>query len=69
MHFTVRDKVNIINCDIIRDIIDEMRRQRKIMMVIKDDNVDEYINLDMTELNIIEASKNDSLSKAVQWAC
>jgi len=35
------------------------------MMVIKDDNVDEYINLDMTELNIIEASKNDSLSKAV----
>ena len=32
--------------------MDEIRRERKILMVINDDNVDQYINMDMTEIDI-----------------
>ena len=32
----------------------EMRCERKIMMVLKDINVDEYIHTDISELNLYE---------------
>jgi len=34
--------------DIIWNVLDECRKERKIMMVLNDDNVDEYVGLNMT---------------------
>ena len=34
------------------DVMDEMRRERKILMVLRDANVDQYIKMDMTEIDI-----------------
>ena len=44
--------------EIIWDILDEVRKERKILMALKDDNVDEYINTDMTEIDIETAKDN-----------
>ena len=38
-------------------------------MVIQDDSVDEYINMDMTELNIYKAKEMEDLSMNVKYAC
>lgn len=47
------DKGKRILCnDIIWDVMDEVRMERKTIMALKDDNVDEYIHLDMTEVDI-----------------
>ena len=36
-------------------VLEEMRRQRKIMMVLKDTyKVDEYINIDITDINLLD---------------
>ena len=34
------------------DVMDETRRERKILMVLRDANVDQYIKMDMTEIDI-----------------
>jgi len=38
-------------------------------MALKDDNIDEYINLDMTEVNIKGAKENKELAPAIKFAC
>jgi len=56
--FIDRNK-KVFSTDITYDVIDELRRERKIMMVINDTNVDQYIDFDMTELVPTEAVKDD----------
>jgi hypothetical protein len=37
----------ILSVDIIDNILDEMRRDRKIRMVLGDDNIEDYIRIDL----------------------
>jgi len=63
LNLTFRDKGKLILCnDIIWDVLDECRKERKILMSLMDDNVDEYIDLDMTEVDIHTAKDNKDLS-------
>ena len=56
LNLTFKDREKRILCsDIIWDVLDETRKERKIVMVLNDDGVDEYIGLDMTETNITTA--------------
>ena len=41
--------------DIVWDVLDEVRKERKVIMALNDDTIDDYINLDMTEVDIISA--------------
>ena len=55
--------------EILLDVIDELRNERKILMAIKDDDVDKYINMEMTELDIYEAADNADLDQEIRFAC
>merc|ERR1719329_554705 len=56
MNFAFKDRAKLIlSNDIIRDVMDEKRRERKIMMVLRDANVEQYIKMNMTELDINNA--------------
>ena len=59
--FTEKHK-KLVSPEILNDVLDEIRRERKIRMVIQDDNVDQYINMDMTEIDIHKAADNEDLS-------
>lgn len=39
-----------LSLEIVENIMDEMRRDRKIRMVLNDDNVEQYIKLDLTNM-------------------
>lgn len=57
MNFAFKEKdknkeKTILSIDINADVLDEMRRQRKIVMVLRDANVDAYIQQNMTEFDI-----------------
>ena len=53
VNFGFRNKGKIILCtEIINDTMDEMRCERKIMMVLQNKKVKEYINANMTELDL-----------------
>ena len=53
MNFAFKDKQKLIlSNDIIRDVMDEKRRERKIQMVLRDANVEQYIKMNMTEIDI-----------------
>jgi len=55
MNFSFRDKSKVIlSTEINWDVIDEMRKERKIVMVLRDLNIDEYIFLDMPEIDIYD---------------
>ena len=36
------------------EVLDEMRKQRKIMMVLKDADIEKYIDMDMTQIDIYD---------------
>lgn len=64
MNFAFRDRgKRILAVEINQNVLDEMRRERKIVMVLQDKNVDEYIGMDITEIDINdkESWKNSSL--------
>ena len=57
MNFAFKDKQKLIlSNDIIRDVMDETRRERKIQMVLRDANVEQYIKMNMTEIDINDKS-------------
>jgi len=66
--FKNKDK-KVLCSDIIWDVLDECRKERKIIMVLNDENVDEYIGLDMTELDIVAAKKDTELDESLRYAC
>jgi hypothetical protein len=69
MNFAFKEKGKaILSTEINMDVLDEMRRERKIQMVIRDANVDEYIALDMTEINIYKKEEWKSSPYQVQYA-
>ena len=39
----------ILNVEIIQDVLDELRRERKTSMVLADDDIEEYVDLDLVE--------------------
>ena len=39
----------ILNIEIIQDVLDELRRERKTIMVLADDDIEEYVDLDLVE--------------------
>ena len=44
MNFAFKERnKNILSTEINSDVLDEMRRERKILMVLRDANVDKYI--------------------------
>lgn len=55
---------NIINYN----VIDELRRERKIKMVLNDVGVDEYINMDMTEIDLTDKDSHKELEPKVMLA-
>jgi len=55
VNFSFKDKgKSILSTEINWDVIDETRKERKIVMVLRDLNVDEYIFLDMPEIDIYD---------------
>ena len=55
MNFSFKDKGKcILSTEINWDVVDETRKERKIVMVLRDLNVDEYIFLDMPEIDIYD---------------
>jgi hypothetical protein len=68
-NFAFKEKgKTILSTEINMDVLDEMRRDRKIQMVIRDANVDEYIALDMTEVNIYKKEEWDSYPDPLKLA-
>ena len=55
------DQKRILCNDIISDVLDECRKERKIIMVLNDDNVDEYVDLNMTEIDITTVKEDTNL--------
>ena len=56
--FSFKDRnKNVLSTLINYNVIHELRRERKIKMVIGDVGVDDYINMDMTEIDIYNSSK------------
>jgi len=47
--------------DINFDVIDELRKERKIFMVLQDRGVDDYINMPMTEVDLYDAESHKEL--------
>ena len=69
INFAFKDRAKMVfSTDITYDVIDELRRERKILMVIKDANVDEYIHLDMTELIPIDAINDKDVDGEIRLA-
>lgn len=57
MNFSFKDKGKVIlSTEINWDVIDEMRKERKIIMVLRDLNIDEYIFLDLPEVDIYDTN-------------
>jgi len=52
----------ILSNDIVWDVLDEVRKERKVIMALTDDTIDDYINLDMTEVDILSSQQNDDLT-------
>lgn len=53
INFAFRNRGKLIlSPDIVNDIMDEMRCERKILMVLENRNVNKYIDAEMTELNL-----------------
>ena len=65
----VERRQKIISPEILSDVLDELRRERKILMVIQNADVDQYIAMDMTEMDIYKAKKMEDISLNVLLAC
>ena len=53
VNFSFKNRGKLILCtDIINHVMDEMRCERKILMVLQSKKVNEYINANMTELDL-----------------
>jgi hypothetical protein len=67
MNFSFKDKGKVIlSTEINWDVIDEMRKERKIVMVLRDLNIDEYIFLDLPEIDIYDAASVKETPLALQ---
>jgi general stress protein 26 len=61
-NFTFVEKgKQILHTEIISAVLDEIRRERKVKMVLSDDDVEKYVCLDMSELQIQKLDPNVNL--------
>ena len=68
-NFTFIEKgKQILHTEIISAVLDEIRRERKVKMVLSDDNVEEYVTLDMTEIDIRKNEIDSNLDPNIQIA-
>ena len=67
----LKDKsgTKLLGTDIIWDVMDEVRSERKILMVLKNENTENYVNLDMTEIDMLKYHEDKSIPYEVQLAC
>ena len=65
--FIEKDK-QILHTEIISAVLDEIRRERKVKMVLSDDNVEHYVGLDMTEIDIRKQEIDKNLDLDIQHA-
>jgi len=56
--FRVHDK-KILVANIIMHIMEEIRMDRKIKMILKDRGIEEYINLDITDIDLDDCVDKD----------
>lgn len=59
----------ILSNDIVWDVLDEVRKERKVIMALTDDQIEDYINLDMTEVNILTFAEQTDLTQHIRYAC
>ena len=66
-----KDKMGtkILSNDLIWDVMDEIRSERKILMVLKNDNTENYVSLDLADIDIANYQDDKSLSQDVFFAC
>jgi len=58
VNFAFRNRGKLIlSTEIVTDIMDEMRCERKIQMVLENRNVNKYIDANMTELDLNDPTK------------
>jgi len=63
VNFSFRDKGKyILVSDINWDVIDELRKERKVLMVLRDKGVDQYINMKMTEIDLYDTDSHKELT-------
>lgn len=69
INLAFRDRNQImLATDLNITVLDEMRRQRKIKMVLTNRNIDQYINMDITEIDINDKKQWENLEPKVQAA-
>ena len=69
VNFSFRERGKfILVSDINWNVIDELRTERKIFMVLKDQGVDEYISMKMTEVDLYDENSHKSLPLDMQLA-
>ena len=69
LNFTFKNRSqNILSSNINYNLMDELRKERKIKMVIDDVNVDEYISMDMTEVDMDDLESHKNLEPDVKYA-
>jgi hypothetical protein len=63
LNLSFKDKGKmILSNDIVWDVLDEVRKERKVIMALTDDTIDDYINLDMTEIDILTSQNNTDIT-------
>ena len=62
MMFKDKKGSKILSNDIMWDVMDEIRAERKLLMVLRNDNVDSYVNLDFSEVDIFNYKDDPNIS-------
>lgn len=69
VNFSFKDKgKHVLISDVNWDVIDELRKERKIFMVLRDRGVDQYINMPMTEVDLHDEESHKDLGLDLQRA-
>lgn len=69
VNFSFKEKFkHILVNEINYDVIDELRKERKILMVLRDKGVDEYINMPMTEVDLYDPQSHKELDEQLRLA-
>ena len=66
LNFAIQDRNRLVlTTDIMYDVLDEMRRERKILMAIRDAQIEKYIQLDITDINMADKESHLEYSQDI----
>ena len=69
LNFAIKDRNRLIlTSDITYDVLDEMRRERKILMAIRDAQIEKYIGLDITDIDMADKDSHADLNQEILFA-